>query len=141
MPPAARAAMQGKGDMTPTETGGEGADDDSPKRTKSAQHVSFKFQSPDTAGGMTFRSSAQRKMSILGVADQVIEQTTLEKENPEANAKVIDLLKTMYGMADQMESCDFFNENQMRSDVVFGKVKERDAQGAEGKSDDEEDTA
>lgn len=27
----------------------------------------------------------------------------------------------------------------MRSDVVFGKVKERDASGGEGKSDEEED--
>ena len=59
----------------------------------------------------------------------------------EANAKVINLLKTMYGMADEMDSCDFFNENQARSDVVLGKVKERDAQGVEGKSDEEEDTA
>lgn len=61
--------------------------------------------------------------------------------NVEANTKVINLLKTMYGMADEMDSCDFFNENQMRSDVVFGKVKERDVQGVEGKSDEEEDTA
>ena len=61
--------------------------------------------------------------------------------NVEANTKVINLLKTMYGMADEMDSCDFFNENQMRSDVVFGKVKERDARGVEGKSDDEEDAA
>ena len=64
--------------------------------------------------------------------------------NAEANTKVINLLKTMYGMADEMDTCDFFNENQQRSDVVFGKVKERDdydVQGVEGKSDAEEDTA
>ena len=71
----------------------------------------------------------------------MVQQTTLETMNVEANTKVINLLKTMYGMADEMDSCDFFNENQMRSDVVFGKVKERDVQGVEGKSDDEEDTA
>ena len=90
---------------------------------------------------MTLKPSSGRKASILGLAEEVIKQEALEKMNADANTKVINLLKTMYGMADEMDSCDFFNENQMRSDVVFGKVKERDVQGVEGKSADEEDEA
>ena len=46
MPPAARGALHGKGDMTPADTGGEGADGGSPRRTKSAQAVTFKFGTP-----------------------------------------------------------------------------------------------
>ena len=85
------------------------------------------------------KNSNSRKASILGLVDEVISQEQYERMNEAANHKVINLLKTMYGMADEMDSCDFFNENQMRSDVVFGKVKERDASGGEGKSDEEED--
>lgn len=47
MPSAGRAALHGKGDMTPPDTGAEGAAADSPKRTKSAQTVTFKFGTPD----------------------------------------------------------------------------------------------
>ena len=49
MPVAGRAALAGKGDLLAgVDTGGDGAaGEDSPKRTKSAQTVTFKFQTPD----------------------------------------------------------------------------------------------
>lgn len=47
----------------------------------------------------------------MGIVDEVVSQEQHEKMNETANNKVINLLKTMYGMADEMDTCDFFNEN------------------------------